>query len=91
VEIPRSGYNNAMSFLTVEVEIDHGRIVPKGAEALPERAVGLFTIISPEIVDSVSKSTQSQRPQGLARGLFKVSDDFNEALPVDVIRLFEGQ
>jgi hypothetical protein len=79
-----------MSFLTVEVEIDHGRILSKGADALPEKAVGLFTILSPEIIDSRSTTT-GQRPQGLARGLFKVSDDFNEALPIEVIRLFEGQ
>ena len=79
-----------MSFLTVEVEIDHGRILSKGADALPEKAVGLFTILSPEIIDSRS-TTAEQRPQGLARGLFKVSDDFNEALPIEVIRLFDGQ
>ena len=41
-----------MSFLTVEVEIDHGRISPRGAETLPEKAVGLFTILSPEIMGS---------------------------------------
>ena len=80
-----------MSFLTVEVEIDHGRISPRGAEALPEKAVGLFTILSPEIIDSESKTTELQRPHGLARGLFKVCDDFNEALPIAVIRSFEGQ
>jgi len=80
-----------MSFLTVEVEIENGRISPRGTEALPEKAVGLFTILSPEIMDSGSKGPELQRPQGLARGLFKVSDDFNEALPPDVIRLFEGQ
>ena len=33
-----------MSYLTVEVEIDHGHISPKGAEALPEKASGLLTI-----------------------------------------------
>lgn len=80
-----------MGFLTVEVEVNHGSILPKGAEALPEKAVGLFTIISPEIMDSGSGTIESQRPQGLARGLFKVSEDFNEALPVDVIGLFEGR
>ena len=80
-----------MSFLTVEVEIDHGRISPRGTEALPEKAVGLFTILSPEQMKSGTHATNLQRPQGLARGLFTVPDNFNEALPTDVIRLFEGQ
>ncbi len=80
-----------MGFLTVEVEVNHGRILPKGAEVLPEKAVGLFTIISPEIMGSGSGTIEPHRPQGLARGLFEVSEDFNEALPVDVIGLFEGR
>jgi hypothetical protein len=33
-----------MSYLTVEVEIDHGRVLAKGAESLPDRASGLLTI-----------------------------------------------
>jgi hypothetical protein len=33
-----------MSYLTVEVEIDHGHILAKGAESLPEKASGLLTI-----------------------------------------------
>ena len=37
-----------MSHLTVEVEIDHGRVLPKGVEMLPDKAFGLLTIISKE-------------------------------------------
>ena len=33
-----------MSYRTVEVEIDHGRVSAKGAEKLPEKASGLLTI-----------------------------------------------
>ena len=33
-----------MSYLTVEVEIDHGHVLAKGAENLPEKASGLLTI-----------------------------------------------
>ena len=33
-----------MSYLTVEVEIDHGRVSTKGAERLPAKASGLLTI-----------------------------------------------
>ena len=36
-----------MSYLTVEVEIDHGRIVPRGQEKLPESGNGLLTILQP--------------------------------------------
>ena len=33
-----------MSYVTVEVEIKHGRIVARGSEKLPEKASGLLTI-----------------------------------------------
>ena len=33
-----------MSYLTVEVEIDHGHVLVKGSESLPEKASGLLTI-----------------------------------------------
>ena len=36
-----------MSYLTVEVEIDHGRIVPCGPEKLPDKGKGLLTILLP--------------------------------------------
>jgi hypothetical protein len=73
-----------MSYLTVEVEIDHGRVQPKGAEALPEKASGLLTIFAPA---SLSQS----RPIGLAKGQFTVPDDFNAPLPEDVLQAFEGK
>ena len=41
-----------MSYLTVEVEIDHGRVLTKGPEILPEKASGLLTIFSSDAVDS---------------------------------------
>ena len=72
-----------MNYLTVEVEIDHGRVSAKGAEALPEKASGLLTILEP-------KTTQP-RPIGLAKGQFSVPDDFNAPLPEDVVRMFEGK
>ncbi len=34
-----------MSLMTIEVEIDHGKIIPKGADLLPDHAVGLLTIL----------------------------------------------
>ena len=73
-----------MSYLTLEVEIDHGRVSPKGAEALPERASGLLTILNPP-------SLSQPRPIGLAKGLFTVPDDFNAPLPEDVLQAFEGK
>lgn len=73
-----------MSFLTVQVEIDHGRILSKGAEALPEKATGLLTILGPV------PPTQL-RPIGLAQGQFTVPNDFNAPLPEDVLQMFEGK
>jgi hypothetical protein len=36
-----------MSYVTVEVEIEHGRIVAREPEKLPEKASGLLTILPP--------------------------------------------
>ncbi|MHB8524295.1 MAG: hypothetical protein ACYDH9_26545 [Limisphaerales bacterium] len=71
-----------MSYLTVEVEIDHGRVSSKGAETLPEKASGLLTILNPPAV------TQP-RPSGLAKGRFAVPDSFNAPLSEDVLQTFE--
>ena len=73
-----------MSYLTVAVEIDHGRVSPKGAEALPEQASGLLTILDPLPV-------VTPRPMGLAKGQFTVPDDFNSPLPEEVLNAFEGK
>jgi hypothetical protein len=61
-----TAYFFVMNYLTVEVEIDHGRVSAKGAQALPEKACGLLTILEP-------KMTQP-RPIGLATGQFRVPD-----------------
>jgi hypothetical protein len=73
-----------MSYLTLEVEIDHGRISPKGSEALPEKASGLLTILNPPPLSE-------PRPFGLAKGQFIVPDDFNAPLSEDLLQAFEGK
>jgi hypothetical protein len=73
-----------MSYLTVEVDIDHGHVSSKSAEALPEKASGLLTILSPAPLAQL-------RPIGLAKGQFTVPDDFNAPLPDDVLHAFEGK
>ena len=73
-----------MSYLTLEVDIDHGRVSPKGAEVLPEKASGLLTILNPAPLSQ-------PRPIGLAKGEFSVPDDFNAPLPKDVLQAFEGK
>jgi hypothetical protein len=45
-----------MSYLTVEVEIDHGHILAKGPESLPEKASGLLTIFNPDAVNRAAIS-----------------------------------
>ena len=72
-----------MSYLTFEVEIDHGHVVPKGTAALPEKASGLLTILDPAPLPQ-------PRPIGLAKGQFTVPDDFNAPLPDDLLQAFEG-
>ena len=73
-----------MSYLTLEVEIDHGRVLAKDAEALPEKASGLLTILNPPPLSQ-------PRPIGLAKGQFTVPDDFNAPLPEDVLQAFAGK
>ncbi len=73
-----------MSYRTVEVEIDHGHVLPKGAETLPDQASGLLTILAPA-------TTSEPRPIGLARGQFTVPEDFNTPLPEDILQTFEGK
>ena len=34
-----------MSLVTLEVEIDHGRVIPRGSEPLPEKGTGLLTLL----------------------------------------------
>ena len=45
-----------MSYLTVEVEIDHGHVSSKGAEALPDKASGLLTIFPSEPLNGTTTS-----------------------------------
>lgn len=73
-----------MSYRTLEVDIDHGRVWSKGLEALPEKASGLLTILNPAPLPQ-------PRPIGLATGQFAVPDDFNAPLPENVLRTFEGK
>jgi hypothetical protein len=73
-----------MSYVTVEVQIDHGRVSPKGGETLPEEASGLLTILNPPPLSQ-------PHPIGLAKGQFTVPDDFNAPLPEDVLQTFEGK
>ncbi len=46
-----------MSYVTVEVEIDHGKVVPRRCEDLPERGIGLLTILRTGAGESDGTST----------------------------------
>jgi hypothetical protein len=37
-----------MSYTTVEVELDHGRVWPRGAVTLPAKARALLTVLEPD-------------------------------------------
>ncbi len=73
-----------MSYRTLEVELNHGQVVSKGSETLPEKASGLLTILDSVPIDQL-------RPIGLAKGQFTVPDDFNTPLPEAVLLSFEGK
>ena len=72
-----------VSYRTLEVEIDHGHVVSKGPDALPDKASGLLTILNPPL--------SQPRPVGLAKGQFTVPDDFNAPLPENVLQTFGGK
>jgi prevent-host-death family protein len=40
---------------------------------------------------AVEKRSKTLRPWGLAKGQFTVPDDFNDPLPDDILRLFNGE
>jgi hypothetical protein len=69
-----------MSYQTVEVEFDHGHVLPKGAEVLPEKGSGLLTILTPAPLSQ-------ERPIGLAKGAFVIPGDFNSPLPENVFHV----
>jgi hypothetical protein len=72
-----------MSYVTVEVDIDHGRIILRDPQRLPESGKGLLTILT-------SLEAAPVRAFGLAKGDFSVPADFNSPLPEDILRRFEG-
>ena len=45
-----------MSYLTLEVEIDHGKVVAKEVSKLPEKASGLLTIFQSDAAEPDSLS-----------------------------------
>jgi len=57
-----------MSYLTMEVEIDHGKVVTKEPSKLPEKASGLLTIFQPEASET-SKLTPLQALDALQKYL----------------------
>ena len=63
-----------MSYKTLEVELENGRVHPAGAETLPDKAHALWTILSPQAVkpEEPAKSLgQAMRALGvMGRGEF---------------------
>lgn len=59
-----------MSYLTVEVDIDHGRIVAREASKLPEKGKGLLTVLeSSENVPAINGMSQLEAFHALQKSL----------------------
>lgn len=59
-----------MSYLTIEVEIDHGRVVPAEPEKLPDKGKGLLTILEPaERAGAASGMTPLEALEALQKSL----------------------
>lgn len=54
-----------MSLLTVEVEIEHGRMTTKEPHLLPERGRGLLTVLAAESAMESPKFSIGTGPDGL--------------------------
>jgi hypothetical protein len=76
-----------MSYLTVEVKIDQGRIIPSEPDKLPQNGSALLTILESE----GPQKKPERRPYGLAKGEFVVPENFNDPLPEEILRDFEGK
>lgn len=70
-----------MSYVTLEVEIDHGRIIPRQAEKLPERASGLLTIFPGRANNSTKQRVQLPLIQGDGKRIINPSaEDLDASL-----------
>ena len=59
-----------MSYVTLEVEIDHGRIVSAEPERLPEKGKGLLTVLEPaENTEAHPQMTQLEAFKALQKSL----------------------
>jgi hypothetical protein len=58
-----------MSYATVEVEIDHGRIVPMEPEKLPEKGKGFLTVTESNAGPEPSKMTPLEGFRTLQKSL----------------------
>lgn len=56
-----------MNYLTVEVDLDHGQVRPRGPGQLPERARALLTLLESDAGASVRKPDSAEA--GLVRFL----------------------
>ena len=57
-----------MSYITLEVEIEHGQVVPKESDRLPESGHGLLTILQPS-PQPTAKLTQLEAFERLQKSL----------------------
>ena len=63
-------FPSGMSYLTLEVEIDHGRIVSAEPEKLPEKGKGLLTVLeSAEDTGASPRMTQLEALEALQKSL----------------------
>lgn len=53
-----------MSLITVEVEIDHGKLTPKQPHLLPETGRGMLTVFTPAAADNELKPEIVAGPDG---------------------------
>ena len=62
-----------MSYKTLEVELENGRVHPSGAEILPPKAHALLTILTASVRAEAANGSLADRVAGLAgigRGVF---------------------
>jgi len=58
-----------MSFTTIEVTIDHGKIVPREPVNLPEHGNGLLTILKSDVPDATESPRRERIQLPLIQGV----------------------
>lgn len=86
IEAVIDAVGNVQLLEPVQLSASHRALVTILEDTVPEEDERVE-----EIEPQATSSSLQERPFGLCAGDFTVPDDFDEPLPIDIIKLFEGE